>query len=215
MIRLQAIAPCGEEWSTSLAAPLATLSELKMWVGVSRPLFPQTVTVCTLPRALNSRFELFTGAQLSRDCMRNTNEPLCNTAHGYSRYFLAEAGHIPLVYLLNGGGTPQGLSASLGRFDIALFNPRVGGPSQPAGELARGTRGTLTAPDWRDGLAVQIRLSVDFGRQGHTTVQSLEARPLEFVPTIQATSMATECRTATSNFPCAYASRDSRPATNI
>lgn len=59
--------------------------------------------------------------------MENADELVGNSAHGNSRYCLAQAGQIYLVYLPDGGKHQINLTKATGEFTVKWFNPRSGG----------------------------------------------------------------------------------------
>jgi hypothetical protein len=91
--------------------------------------------------------------------MTNANALIGNRANDNSRFCLAKAGELYLVYLPNGGDTPIDLAGAPGTFSIRWFNPREGGALRSHGQatLEGGRTGTLTAPSAEDWLAVMSK----------------------------------------------------------
>lgn len=88
--------------------------------------------------------------------MQNANALIGNAANDNSKYCLAKAGELYLVYLPNGGTTALDLSGASGRFTVQWFNPRSGGPLMDAavksvnagGQVALGPPPVEAAQDW-------------------------------------------------------------------
>ncbi len=59
--------------------------------------------------------------------MSNADELIGNKSHSNSRFCLAKANELYLVYLPNGGSTELDLAAASGSFQVQWFNPRAGG----------------------------------------------------------------------------------------
>jgi hypothetical protein len=68
--------------------------------------------------------------------MQNADALVGNTNHDNSRYCLAKAGEIYLVYLPKGGAAELDLTSDRGRFRVDWFNPRTGG-NPPPGALTQ------------------------------------------------------------------------------
>lgn len=66
--------------------------------------------------------------------MQNANALVGNAKNDNSRFCLAKAGMIYLVYLPRGGTTDLDLSAAAGTFDVRWFNPRSGGELRPGSQ---------------------------------------------------------------------------------
>jgi len=62
--------------------------------------------------------------------MKNADALVGNTRNDNSRYCLAKAGEVYLVFLPNGGTTELDLTAVSGAFTVRWFNPRQGGTLQ-------------------------------------------------------------------------------------
>jgi hypothetical protein len=88
--------------------------------------------------------------------MKNADALIGNPKNDNSRFCLAKAGELYLVYLPNGGDAPIDLANVSGRFGVSWFNPREGGALRSHGQatLDGGRTGTLTAPSAEDWLAV-------------------------------------------------------------
>jgi CubicO group peptidase (beta-lactamase class C family) len=62
--------------------------------------------------------------------MKNANALIGNASNDNSKFCLAKAGEVYLVYLPNGGTSEIDLGAAAGRFTVKWFNPRRGGALQ-------------------------------------------------------------------------------------
>ena len=62
--------------------------------------------------------------------MANADARVGNPSHDNTRYCLAQADSLYLVYLPNGGTTELDLGSSAASYQLAWFNPRAGGPLQ-------------------------------------------------------------------------------------
>ena len=62
--------------------------------------------------------------------MKCMDELIGNPDHGISKYCFAKQGDTYLVYLPNGGTSKLDLSGAAGKYDVAWFNPRLGGSLQ-------------------------------------------------------------------------------------
>ena len=90
--------------------------------------------------------------------MKNADSLVGNARNDNSKYCLAKAGEIYLVYLPNGGATELelDLSEARGRFAVSWFNPRVGGSLQVGsvkhveggGKVSLGAAPADGAEDW-------------------------------------------------------------------
>lgn len=88
--------------------------------------------------------------------MRNADELVGNSKHDNTRYCLARAGDVYLVYLPSGGTAALDLSTAGGQFTVDWFDPRNGGPlkkgsvmSVPGGGVAAlGNAPDASAEDW-------------------------------------------------------------------
>jgi hypothetical protein len=88
--------------------------------------------------------------------MQNTDALVGNVKNDNSKFCLAKAGELYLVYLPNGGTAELDLTAATGHFSVKWFNPRGGGalqdgsvPSVPGGGSARlGQPPVDSAQDW-------------------------------------------------------------------
>lgn len=94
--------------------------------------------------------------------MKNADELVGNTAYDNSRYCLAKAGELYLVYLPSGGTADLDLQGASGRFSVSWFNPRRGGALRPGSVASidgRSVRSLGTPPDSaaEDWLAVVRR----------------------------------------------------------
>ncbi|MBM3878796.1 MAG: DUF5060 domain-containing protein [Verrucomicrobia bacterium] len=80
--------------------------------------------------------------------MRNADALVGNPKHDNSRYCLAKAGELYVVYLPNGGSTGLDLSAARGTFTVRWFNPRAGGALQtgPVREVQATSQADLGRP---------------------------------------------------------------------
>ena len=76
--------------------------------------------------------------------MTNADELVGNATHDNSRYCFAKAGELYLVYLPAGGTTDLDLGQASGRFTVAWFDPRNGGPLK-TGSVATVNAGGLVA----------------------------------------------------------------------
>ncbi len=88
--------------------------------------------------------------------MKNANDLIGNKKNDNSKYCLAKAGEIYLVYLAEGGATEIDLTAATGSFRLEWFNPREGGKPTVQGPalLTGGSMSKLTAPTQDDWLAI-------------------------------------------------------------
>ena len=88
--------------------------------------------------------------------MNNADALVGNAANDNSKFCLAKAGELYLVYLPDGGESPIDLAGVRGTFSVKWFNPREGGVPTARGGVALhgGSQGTLTAPSADDWLAV-------------------------------------------------------------
>jgi hypothetical protein len=100
--------------------------------------------------------EFFAANQIPFWEMKNADVLIGNTKNDNSKYCLAKAGELYLVYLPKGGETQIDLAGASGKFSIKWFNPREGGAPKANGNatLNGGSNGTLTAPSADDWLAV-------------------------------------------------------------
>jgi hypothetical protein len=88
--------------------------------------------------------------------MKNANALIGNPTNDNSKYCLARAGELYLVYLPNGGTTALDLSGVSGSFTVQWFNPRSGGPLvdgavksvNAGGQVALGPPPADAAQDW-------------------------------------------------------------------
>ena len=71
--------------------------------------------------------------------MKNADELIGNDKHDNSRYCLAKAGEVYLVYLPAGNTASLNLSTATGQFSVTWFDPRNGGG------LERGSIATVEA----------------------------------------------------------------------
>ncbi|MEO8425848.1 MAG: putative collagen-binding domain-containing protein [Verrucomicrobiota bacterium] len=62
--------------------------------------------------------------------MKNANALIGNKANDNSKFCLAKAGEVYLVYLPKGGTSELDLSGTSGSFTVQWFNPRTGGALQ-------------------------------------------------------------------------------------
>lgn len=62
--------------------------------------------------------------------MKNADALIGNDKNDNSKYCLAKAGEVYLVYLPNGGSTELDLKGAQGSFSVSWFNPRTGGAVQ-------------------------------------------------------------------------------------
>jgi len=91
--------------------------------------------------------------------MTNADDRIGKEPGDKPRYCLARDGQIYLVYLPEGGDASLDLAGIEGRFSLHWFNPRAGGPLQPAPDsLQGGTTAHLHAPNPEDWLAVVRRV---------------------------------------------------------
>ena len=72
--------------------------------------------------------------------MKNANALIGNTKNDNSRYCLAKAGEVYIVYLPSGGSADLDLTNAPGDFTVRWFNPRTGGDLR-AGSVAKLTGG--------------------------------------------------------------------------
>ncbi len=88
--------------------------------------------------------------------MKNANSFIGNTKNDNSKYCLAKAGELYLVYLPKGGETQIDLAGVAGKFTVKWFNPREGGELKADGNAALegGSKGTIAAPTTDDWLAL-------------------------------------------------------------
>ena len=91
--------------------------------------------------------------------MKNANTLIGNEKNKNSKYCLARAGELYLVYLSEGGETEIDLFEAAGTFSVKWFNPREGGKATTQGPatLDGGGKRTLTAPSSDDWLAVIVK----------------------------------------------------------
>jgi len=88
--------------------------------------------------------------------MNNANVLIGNANNDNSKYCLAKAGELYLVYLPNGGTTALDLSGARGSFTVQWFNPRSGGrlmdgavrSVKAGGQVALGQPPADVAQDW-------------------------------------------------------------------
>lgn len=100
--------------------------------------------------------EFFPANQIPFWEMTNANSLIANDKNDNSKYCLAKAGEVYLVYLPNGGTSDLDLSDVSGKFTVQWFNPRAGGPllNGSVKSLTGGAKASLgTAPkdpseDW-------------------------------------------------------------------
>ncbi len=71
--------------------------------------------------------EFFPANQIPFWDMNNANALIGNTKNDNSKFCLAQAGEVYLVYLPNGGTSDLDLSGAKGAFSVKWFNPRSGG----------------------------------------------------------------------------------------
>jgi len=71
--------------------------------------------------------EFFPANQIPFVDMKNANALIGNAKNDNSKYCLAKAGEVYLVYLPNGGTTELDLAGASGNFTVKWFNPRAGG----------------------------------------------------------------------------------------
>ena len=88
--------------------------------------------------------------------MTSADAIIGNAKNDNSKYCLARADEVYLVFLPNGGETSIDLTGATGQFSLKWFNPRAGGKPTTNGVAALngGSQGTLTAPSTDDWLAV-------------------------------------------------------------
>ena len=104
--------------------------------------------------------------------MKNANALVGNVKNDNSRYCLAKAGEVYLVFLPSGGTTELDLAAASGAFTVRWFNPRHGGSLQTGsvksvnggGKAALGNPPADPAQDWLIVVCKQLR--------GHSDMES-------------------------------------------
>ncbi len=91
--------------------------------------------------------------------MKSADALIGNDKNSNSKFCLAKAGELYLVYLPNGGETEINLAGASGKFSVKWFNPREGGAPTAKGNatLEGGRKATLTAPSGDDWLAVVVK----------------------------------------------------------
>ena len=100
--------------------------------------------------------EFFPANQIPFQDMTNADALVGNEKNDNSKYCLAKAGEVYLVYLPNGGSTDLDLSAANGGFTVSWFNPRTGGELQRGsvkqvsggGKVSLGNAPSDTDEDW-------------------------------------------------------------------
>lgn len=99
--------------------------------------FPENDLVCENFRSRDRSWdycrvalEFFRSHQIPFWEMKNSDALVGNGPHDNTRFCLAKAGSLYLVYLPSGGAATLDLSAATGSFNIAWFNPRSGGALQ-------------------------------------------------------------------------------------
>ena len=88
--------------------------------------------------------------------MNNADGAIGNDRNDNSKYCLAKAGALYLVYLPNGGTTELDLSGTTGAFNVKWFNPRTGGALQDGaiksvtggGKISLGEPPSAVQEDW-------------------------------------------------------------------
>lgn len=93
--------------------------------------------------------------------MANADELVGNAKHDNSKYCLAQAGTVYLVYLPQGGTAELDLTGASGTFRVQWFDPRSGGPLQAGSvtAVAGGNQAALGGPpkDATDDWVVLVR----------------------------------------------------------
>ncbi len=100
--------------------------------------------------------EFFASNRIPFWAMSNADDLVGNAANDNSRYGLARAGEVYVVYLPNGGGASLDLAGASGAFAVKWFNPRAGGPLldgavesvRGGGTVALGAPPADPAEDW-------------------------------------------------------------------
>ena len=88
--------------------------------------------------------------------MTNADALVGNAKNDNSKFCLAKAGEVYLVYLPNGGAAELDLSGAAGEFSVQWFNPREGGAllNGAVRTVKGGGKAALTASDQEDWLAI-------------------------------------------------------------
>jgi hypothetical protein len=99
--------------------------------------------------------DFFREARIPFSEMKNADGLVGNPANDNSKFCLAKAGELYLVYLPQGGEASIDLAGVAGKFSVKWFNPRTGGAlAMDSTTLDGGSKGTLTSPSADDWLAV-------------------------------------------------------------
>lgn len=87
----------------------------------------------------------FQDAKIPFQDMKNADALIGNVKNDNSKYCLAKAGEVYLVYLPNGGTTDLDLGDAEGEFSVSWFNPRTGGVLQsgPVAKIKAGAKASL------------------------------------------------------------------------
>ncbi len=90
--------------------------------------------------------DFFRDHRIPVERMSQADALIGNPRHEAGQYCLAEPGALYLVYLCHGGTLALDLSDATGSFRVSWFNPRIGGPLVPAGEVRGGAEVTIGPP---------------------------------------------------------------------